>query len=245
MRAYAIGDIHGALSELERVHRLIAEDRERTGDRAAPVVHVGDLCDRGTDSRGVIDFLFEGRLRGENWRMVMGNHDRMMAMFLEDYPREDSHLPVGLYWLHPRVGGEATLASYGVHIEENDRTAAVHRRFRAAVPVAHREFVSELPTHLLLGDLLFVHAGIRPGVPLEEQTEEDLLWIRKPFHDSQADHGALVIHGHTPVEEVTHYGNRVNLDTGAGYGKPLSAVVIEGRDVWRLTEEGRVSVKRG
>ena len=149
---------------------------------------------------------------------------------------------VGYSWLHAGRGGDATLASYGVEVGGRERVKAVHARARAAVPEAHRAFLASLPTSLRHGDCLFVHAGIRSGVPLNAQSEEDLLWIRGEFHKDRRDYGPLVVHGHTPVEAVTHYGNRLDIDTGAGYGKALSAVVIEGREVWRLTKGGRVAV---
>ena len=243
MRIYAIGDIHGHADKLAAAHALIAADRARTGDATAPVVHVGDLCDRGPDTRGVLDLLIAGLARGEPWHVLKGNHDRMMQWWLEAAPREDPHLMVGHYWLHPALGGVESLASYGVWIAEGERIQSVHARARAAVPEAHRAFIAGLPTSLALGECLFVHAGIRPGVALVDQTEEDLLWIRKPFHDSPDEHGALVVHGHTPVDRVTHYGNRLNLDTGAGYGKPLGVVVIEGRAAWRLTGQGRADLR--
>lgn len=243
MRVYAIGDIHGYLGELERAHALIAADRARVGDNAAPVVHIGDLCDRGPDTRGVIDFLLAGLARGENWVTLMGNHDRLMAWFLEDPPRHDPHMMIGWDWFHPGAGGRETLASYGVEVGERDRFFELANRFRAAIPDAHRRFVQGLPFTWETDAHIFVHAGIRPGVPLAEQTEEDLVWIRRDFHDDQRDHGRLVVHGHTPVDAITHYGNRVNLDTGAGYGKPIGVVAIEGREVWALTDEGRAWVK--
>jgi serine/threonine protein phosphatase 1 len=240
MRAYAIGDIHGQLSELARAHRLIAQDRSRVGDSDAPVVHIGDLCDRGPDTRGVIDFLLTGLGRGEPWVVLKGNHDRMMSRFLETPPRRDQGLREGLYWLHPNLGGKQTLASYGVDITGD--AAAIHRAGRELVPEVHRAFVTNLPTSYHLGDSFFCHAGVRPGVPLDLQVEDDLIWIRGEFLDSTADHGALVVHGHTPVEAVEHHANRLNIDTGAGYGHPISAVVIEGHDVWQLTETGRMRV---
>ena len=91
-------------------------------------------------------------------------------------------------------------------------------------------------------DLFFAHAGIQPGVPLADQVEHDLIWIRKEFHVDTRDHGKLIVHGHTPVEQATHYGNRINIDAGAGYGRPLVAVVFEGRACWQLTDEGRVAL---
>lgn len=243
MRIYAIGDIHGHRLELERAHRLIARDRKRTEDMAAKVVHLGDLCDRGPDTRGVIDFLLDGEARGEPWITLKGNHDRMMSCFLEDEPRTDPYMLVDWTWFSDGVGGVETLASYGAEPMKRERLYMLHARARAAVPEAHRTFLAALPACFETKHHIFVHAGIRPGVPMKAQTETDLLWIRQEFHRDKRDHGKLVVHGHTPVKAVTHYGNRLNIDTGAGYGRPISAVVIEGRKVWRLTEEGRVRVR--
>lgn len=242
MRVYAIGDVHGYLSELERAHRLIAEDRARVGDETAPVVHIGDLCDRGPDTRGVLDFLLAGLAAGEPWTTLMGNHDRLFAWFLEDPPRHDPHLVVGWTWLHDNLGGQNTLASYGLVPGPRERLKELHARAHEAIPEAHRRFVQALPLYWETKDHIFVHAGIRPGVPLAEQDEEDLVWIRHEFLDDTRDHGKLVVHGHTPVEAVTHFGNRLDIDTGAGYGRPLVPVVIEGREVWILTNAGRVKV---
>ena len=245
VRTYAIGDIHGHLDKLQAVHALIAEDRTRCGDDGAPVVHIGDLVDRGPDARGVIGYLMAGQARGENWIVLKGNHDRMMSMFLREYPMVDTQLLIDHNWLHPRLGGVETLASYGVGVPDGIRTYQLHPEARAAVPQTHRDFLEALPAMYQHGEVCFVHAGIRPGVPLTEQIEDDLCWIRQEFHNSNVDHGPLIVHGHTPVDAVTHYGNRVNIDTGAGHGKTLTAVVIEGRDVWRLSPEGRVPVKQG
>ncbi|UWP88682.1 metallophosphoesterase [Aliiroseovarius crassostreae] len=242
-RVYAIGDVHGHLDKLIAAHALIAEDRARCGDADAPVVHVGDLVDRGPDSKGVIQYLIDGQARGESWVVLKGNHDRMAAMFLRDYPMVDHMLLYDHNWLHPRIGGVETLASYGVEVPEGIRTYQLHPQALAAVPQAHRRFLDTLPCLHRIGDLCFVHAGIRPGVALEDQVEDDLTWIRQEFHNSDADHGPLIVHGHTPVDVVTHYGNRLNIDTGAGHGKDIGVVVIEGREAWVLTGEGRQSVK--
>lgn len=240
MTVYAIGDIHGYLGELGRAHALIAADKQRMSVAAAPVVHIGDLCDRGPDTRGVIDFLLAGLGRGEPWLTLLGNHDRIMKRFLQDPSWIDPHLPVGIHWFDPRMGGEATLASYGIEIGRNERLEDLHARVRDAVPQTHLAFLESLPTKVVVNGILFVHAGIRPGVPLAEQSENDLVWIRQPFLMSTDDHGMLVVHGHTPVDVPSHHGNRLNIDTGAGYGKPLVPVVIEGSKVWALTEDGRV-----
>ena len=242
MRTYAIGDIHGQLALLQGVHRLIAADRAATGDGDAPVVHVGDLVDRGPESAGVIGFLIDGAAAGEPWVTLKGNHDRMFRGFLRDPDWHDPRLRPDLWWLHERLGGAETLRSYGIAGAGERPLHDLHAEALVKVPGPHVDFLDSLPTYLLRGDVLFVHAGIRPGVDLHAQTEDDFLWIRKEFLEDGRDHGALVIHGHTPIDRVTHYGNRVNTDTGAGYGHALSAVVIEGRAVYQLTEKGRVPV---
>ena len=120
--------------------------------------------------------------------------------------------------------------------------AELHAAAGAAVPAENIAFLRGLEPFYVASDVLLVHAGIRPGVPLGEQTEDDLIWIRDEFHYSRADHGHLVIHGHTPVPSVIHYGNRVNIDTGAAYGGPLSAVVVDNGQIWQITAKGRKPV---
>lgn len=239
MRAYAIGDIHGQQGELERAHRLIEEDRARVADSgASPVVHTGDLCDRGPDTSGVIAFLLSGHGRGAPWITLMGNHDWMMLDYLSHGPKAET----ADIWLHPRNGGEATLASYGVDLSPGRSAEEIHAEAVEKVPARHIAFLKGLPTSWRRDDLFFCHAGIRPGVPLDAQRDEDLLWIRGPFLHDRSDHGALIVHGHTPVDAITHYGNRLAIDTGAGWGRPLVPVVIEGRDAWALKSTGREPV---
>ncbi|MCU0817532.1 MAG: serine/threonine protein phosphatase [Cypionkella sp.] len=240
MHTYAIGDIHGHLSLLIAVHDLIAQDMARHG--SAPVVHLGDLVDRGPDSRGVIEFLLQGLAAGADWIVLKGNHDRMFARFLRDPAEPELGLRAELSWLHPRLGGAETLASYGVRSAGDRPLAPVHADAVAAVPPAHRRFLEMLPVMHRAGDVVFVHAGLRPGVALEAQEETDLVWIREPFLSVTESFGPLVIHGHTAIDQPTHYGNRVNIDTSAAYGGPLTAVVIEGRAVFHLTPAGRVPV---
>lgn len=243
MRTYVIGDIHGHRDKLQAAHRLIAKDRAEQGDANAPVVHLGDLVDRGPDSRGVVDCLLAGLEHGEPWVVLKGNHDRMFSGFLDDPDYHDPGLRAELNWTHPRLGGAETLASYGVTGVGETFLSDIAAQARLKVPVAHRDFLAGLETSFARGQALFVHAGIRPGVPVERQTETDLIWIRAPFLEDTRDHGALVVHGHTPVEQVTHYGNRLNVDTGAGYGKALSAIVVEGQVAWLLTPRGRVPLR--
>lgn len=237
MHLYAIGDIHGQLGLLKAAHDLIADDMARHGP--GPVVHVGDLVDRGPDSRGVIDFLIAGQAEGRDWIVLKGNHDRMFARFLADPWEPEPGLRAELSWLHPRLGGADTLRSYGVANAADRPVERVHADAIEAVPQTHLDFISARPTLHLAGEAVFVHAGIRPGIALEDQTETDLVWIRDPFLSATESFGPLVVHGHTALEEATHYGNRLNLDSGAAYGGPLSAVVIEGRDAALLTASGR------
>ena len=242
-RTYAIGDIHGHMALLEGVHALIAADRAMTGDHDAPVIHLGDLVDRGPNCRGVLDFLIEGIASGQPWQVLKGNHDRMFTRFLRDPWEPEPGLRAELSWLHPRLGGGETLASYGIRNAADRPIAPVHAEALAAAPEAHRDFIDSRPTWLRRGEVVFVHAGIRPGVAMEEQEETDLVWIRAGWLDDPRDHGFLVVHGHTALDQATHYGNRVNIDSSAAYGGPLTAVVLEGRDVFVLTEAGRVPLQ--
>lgn len=232
---YAIGDIHGQNAMLHDALALV----ERDGGRDATLVFLGDYVDRGPDSRGVLDTLLTGLAAGRNWVCLKGNHDRMFEWYLETPPRHDPHLLVGYHWFHDRIGGRETAASYGSLDPERRRMTEVAAEMRSLVPPAHTDFLRGLPLIHHAGDLAFVHAGIRPGIPLHAQEEMDLLWIRQEFHADPSPHPALIVHGHTPVAEATHYGNRVNLDTGAGYGQPLSVAVFEAGEVWRLTDKGR------
>lgn len=241
MRSYAIGDIHGHLDLLKRQHDLIADDQARHG--AAPVIHLGDLVDRGPDCAGVIDWLMQGIAAGQDWLVLKGNHDRMFSGYLDDFHYHDEGLRRDLSWLHPRLGGVATLASYGVRNAGERPLRPVWEDAVAAVPQAHRDFLAGLLTKHRRGEIGFVHAGIRPGVAWEDQAETDLVWIRDGFLTDTRDHGLLIVHGHTALDAPQHYGNRVNIDSGAAYGGPLTAVAIEGREVFHLTPSGRVPLR--
>lgn len=236
---YAIGDIHGQLEMLDAALQRIKAD----GGEDARIVFLGDYTDRGPDSRGVIERLMAGQEQGRDWICLKGNHDRMFEWFLEETPRHDPHLLIGYHWLHERIGGVETLASYGLTFEDRTRLDDLHARAKEVIPAPHAEFLRSLPALHETPELAFVHAGIRPGVPLAQQHEDELVWIRQPFHDHTGPHPKLIVHGHTPVDRPSHYGNRVNLDSGAGYGRPLTAAVFEGRDCWLLTDAGRMPLK--
>ena len=240
MRSYAIGDIHGQLGLLQSAHARIAADRKANGDSDAPVVHLGDLVDRGPDSAGVIRYLREGVAAGAPWVVLKGNHDRLFERFIMTPDWRDPKMSDDVSYLHPVVGGAETLMSYGLFRPTAFHLRTVREQARAAVPEADLAFLASRPLTHMVGEALFVHAGIRPGVPLDQQIEQDLIWIREPFLSDTRDHGCLIVHGHTAIPRPIHYRNRVNIDSRAGYGGPLSAIVIEGRDVWVLTEGGRV-----
>ncbi len=244
MTIYAIADVHGHPAKLDLAHELIAADRAREGAPDAPVVHLGDLCDRGPDSRGVIERLLSGQGRGEPWIVLLGNHDRMFRNFVANGEAQDPGLRRDATWLHAALGGTETLRSYGVE-PAGRPLEQVQQDARAAVPREHVDFLDALPLWHEAGELLFVHAGIRPGVPLEKQTEHDLVWIRDGFLDYPRPHPWLVVHGHTALPEPAHFGNRVDLDGGAAFGNPLAAAVFEGREVFLLGPEGRRALRPG
>lgn len=235
MTIYAVGDIHGQRAMLETALARIEAD----GGRDAKVVFLGDYIDRGPDSAGVLEMLARGKAEGRDWICLLGNHDRMMRQFLQEPPRTDPNKLMSHHWFHPNIGGRETLASYGLNLDDTARLDSLHARAQTTIPDRHLQFLEALVTYHESAGLLFVHAGIRPGVPLAEQSEEDLIWIRTEFHHDRRTHPWLVVHGHTPIDQATHYGNRVNLDTGAGYGRPVSIAVFEGRECNLLTSRGR------
>lgn len=230
-RVYAVGDVHGQLEKLRAVHDAIGTDLSRRPVAEHAVVHIGDYVDRGPKSAGVIEFLRQGADEGRPWINLLGNHDRMFLRYLAAPGGRDARLREGLWWLHERIGGVDTLRSYGLGLPDGAgeaRGAALHREAREKVPLLHFAFLAGLRRYWAWRGWFFAHAGVKPGVPLSAQAEDDLIWIRQEFLDSRADHGAVVVHGHSPVDEVEDHGVRIAIDTGAGYGGPLSCVAFEG-----------------
>ncbi len=230
MRVYAVGDCHGCLEALRALRAAVVVDSAR-GDAEGPrarrrvVVYLGDYIDRGPDSRGVLDLLIGEPLAGFESVHLLGNHELFMRRFLDG---ED----VASVWL--MNGGAETLRSYGLDVAAlngpwpGGDAPALRDALNFAVPEAHRAFLDGLVLSHVEGDYFFAHAGIRPGVPLEAQEENDLLWIREPFLGSTADHGKVVVHGHSVAAEVAERPNRIGIDTGACYGGKLTALVLEG-----------------
>jgi len=237
---YALGDIHGQLDDLKRAHDWIASDRARNGVVGETVVHVGDLIDRGPDSAGVIDYLSSGQKAGQSWVVLKGNHDRFLQKFIQEPGWSDHRLRPDYTWLHPNMGGQATLGSYGVDAAAGRALADIEADAAKAVPAEHIDFIAHLPLYFTANGVAFVHAGMKPGIPVQEQAEDDLLWIRTPeFRTFTGDFGHLLVHGHTMVDQVTHFGNRIDIDTGAGRGDPISVIVIEGGEVSQLDHDRR------
>ncbi len=242
---YAIGDIHGQLGQLEQALALIDAD----GGPDARIVFLGDYTDRGADSARVVGLLADGIAAGRNWTAIMGNHDRLFTRFIRHGTVDDDAILSGKGWLHPALGGATTLASYGVQAAvadegpvNTDALAALVTAAREQVPDAHLQFLESRPLMHCEAGLVFVHAGIRPGIPFDAQVEDDLLWIRTGWLDDTRDHGALVVHGHTALDAPQHHGNRVNMDGGAGYGRPLVPAVFEDGQAWTLTPTGRIAL---
>ncbi|MFK7755047.1 MAG: metallophosphoesterase [Sedimentitalea sp.] len=235
---YVVGDIHGQMFQLDRALDWITQD----GGADAQIIFLGDLPDRGPDTKTVVETLLTGIEHGRNWRVIKGNHDRMFTRFVRDGITEDERITSNIGWLNPRLGGPTTLASYGVENAETRPLPEVQAEAQSKIPESHLQFLESLPLTLEQDGKLFVHAGIKPGIALPDQTEDDLIWIREPFLLETAPHPWLVVHGHTALDMPHHYGNRVNLDGGAGYGRALYPAVFENDACWLLTEGGRLQL---
>lgn len=227
LRIYAVGDVHGRADCLARVFAEIDADRRRHPVAATLEIYLGDYVDRGPDSRGVIDLLI-GRAERRPIRPLLGNHEAMLLGALAP-PGETS--PLSQTWR--RSGASDTLAAYGLPVAEGSRPSreewpALVAAFRRDFPQAHRRFLAGCRPSVAYGSYFFAHAGIRPGIPVDAQDRADLFWIREPFLTSRADHGAVVVHGHTPVREPDMRTNRINLDTGAYLTGRLGCVALEG-----------------
>ncbi|MBN8890687.1 MAG: hypothetical protein ABS99_06860 [Acetobacteraceae bacterium SCN 69-10] len=225
IRVYAIGDVHGCLDQLDALHDAIKDDMTRRnlpkmGDSGTILVHLGDYIDRGPDSSGVIErllapFAVPPGVATPHVVNLMGNHEAMLLDAL-DGQRSSAEM-----WL--ANGGVASLQSWAVP----PRTPP--RKWAALIPPAHQAFLRGLALLHQVGGYVFVHAGLRPGTPIAEQTRHDMLWIREPFLSSEQALGAVVVHGHTPEEPYPVVRtNRIGLDTGAVLGGVLSCVVLEG-----------------
>lgn len=220
VRIYAIGDVHGRADLLDRLLMRIEAHLA-----AYPVVRpihvlVGDYIDRGPSSREVVDLLIR-MAQSRELVVLRGNHDILIKNFLVN---------PALLREWSRLGGLETLMSYGLKPPLNADEPAqrdLAQELDAALPPAHRRFFDSLTPSFVCGSYFFTHAGVRPGIPLAQQREEDLMWIRDDFLLHEGDFGKIVVHGHTPVREVDIRTNRINIDTGAYATGRLSCLVVE------------------
>jgi serine/threonine protein phosphatase 1 len=228
-RVYAIGDIHGRRDLLDDlVTRIDADDAAR-GPARTSLVFLGDLVDRGPDSSGVIDRLRQLAAGPREVRVLLGNHEEVFLKAVEGDPQAIRFLA--------RIGGRSTVLSYGVSADDYDSQDVdlIAARLAENVPADHLAFLKGCEDQVRIGDYLFVHAGIRPRVAMDEQSGSDLRWIRADFLDYRGDHGCMVVHGHTITETVDEQPNRIGIDTGAFASDRLTALGIEGTDRWYLS----------
>jgi serine/threonine protein phosphatase 1 len=229
-RVYAIGDIHGRYDLLQIMHEKIAADAAGSTAATRVIVYLGDYVDRGLRSRDVIDYLLDDPMPDFECIHLLGNHEFAMREFLDDSE-------YGWNWFG--FGGDTTLLSYGVTMTPQRVTAQgleeARLQFQGLIPASHVEFLDSLRLYHVEGDYLFVHAGVRPGTPLEAQDPHDLIWIRDEFLDSTIDHGRLVVHGHSIVRRPEIRNNRICVDTGAYATGQLTALVIEEDSVTLLS----------
>ncbi len=231
-RLYCIGDIHGRADLLKKLHKKIKADA-KTHEGRNTIVYLGDYVDRGEESRQVIDLLLSQPLKGFDSVFLRGNHEKAMLDFIA-YPG------AAAAWLS--FGGRETLNSYGISlasIPSMQHVGELAQKLDEALPDTHREFITRTcKDSWQCGSYYFVHAGIRPGMPLEKQTQEDKLWIRDEFLLSTINHGCIVVHGHSisMAPEILH--NRIGIDTGAYHTGILTCLVLQGKEQ-RLLQTGK------
>ena len=230
-RVYAIGDVHGRLDLLMGLIGRIRADDARRGRADTHVVMLGDLVDRGPNSAHVIEYLRSLHQWGfATFHFLCGNHEEVMLRALAPGAN-----PEETGWL--RFGGYETMASYGAEPSLfQAEGAALAEAMRALVPGSHIAFLERMADHVMIGDYLFVHAGIRPGLALDRQTSTDLRWIRDAFLDDARDHGMIVVHGHSVTGEPEVRSNRIGIDTGAYRTGLLTAIGLEGDERWFLDQ---------
>jgi serine/threonine protein phosphatase 1 len=229
IRVYAVGDVHGCLDKLAAIHTAIAEDLAARPIEQSWLIHLGDYVDRGSATAGVVAHLLEPEPPAGISTVInlIGNHEDLMLAAIETA----TDAAVQLWMMN---GGANSLHSWGIPLGTEPATWA------ARLPPAHLAFLRGLTLHHALGGYLFVHAGVRPGVPLARQSRHDQIWIREPFLSSAADFGSVVVHGHTPRVQPEIRRNRIGIDTGAVMGGVLTCAVLEADRVAFLQTEPAV-----
>ena len=229
MRVYAIGDIHGRNDLLQELLVKIDADDATRGPADTQIIFLGDLMDRGEDSAGVIETAMALKASGKRVRFLMGNHEEVFVRACRKNDPKTTR-----FFL--RIGGEATVLSYpitraeyiGLDMEQ------LSERLGSLVPQEHLEFIESFEDQIIIGDYAFVHAGIRPGVPLSEQKPSDLRWIREDFVGQRGDLEKVVVYGHTIYDDIEERGSRIGIDTGAYASGKLTALALEGGERWYL-----------
>lgn len=234
-RVYAIGDVHGRLDLLdELIERIADDDSLRPNVATTSLIFLGDYVDRGPSSRQVIDYVLRLQQYWPDVKCLMGNHEQVFAMALNG---DEQALR---FFTRDGVGGRETLLSYGASVDQLETMTLGELRdwLGAAVPQAHRDFLASLRDRMVIGDYAFVHAGVRPGIPIEAQDPSDLFWIRDEFLCWEEPHSHMVVHGHSISEHVQLCENRIGIDTGAFATGRLTAVGLEGTEQWFLSTGG-------
>lgn len=228
-RIYAIGDVHGRNDLLKALLRQILQDDHDRGEADTQIILLGDLVDRGPDSSGVIDTALALKDWRPNTRFLAGNHEEV---FLDAIHSGDPKI----LRFFIRIGGESTILSYPITRSEYLKLdmEQLTARLPELIPQQHIEFLEGFENQIVVGDYVFVHAGIRPGVPLDQQKIKDLRWIRDGFLDHRGDLEKVVIFGHTIYDEVEERGSRIGIDTGAYDSGKLTAIGLEGGERWYL-----------
>lgn len=236
-RIYAIGDIHGRLDLFEQLIQLIRRDTEARPGAVTHLIILGDFINRGPSSKALIE-IFKRAADWPNLVVLRGNHEDALIQAAH------GNRQAMTFWI--KHGGRSTLKSFGADVPRSfSEPDEIQRLIERFIPVATIMWLASRPLDFRLGDYYFVHAGIQPGVALDQQTMSDKLWIREPFLSSEADHGVIVVHGHSAEPAgVQLRPNRIGVDTGAWTTGDLSAVGLEGDQRWSLTARGAPGPKR-
>jgi serine/threonine protein phosphatase 1 len=231
-RVYAIGDIHGRDDLFAKLIGLIRADNAARDHAEVTLILLGDLVDRGPQSAEVVERAIRLKDEFPDTRLLIGNHEECFLAALTGDVRRLRYFM--------RIGGDATVRSYwkdeATFVEASFEEVA--ERLPAIVPFEHVQFLGGGEDVVEIGDYIFVHAGIRPGVPIGKQSLGDLRWIREEFLDDERDHGAIIVHGHTIYDEVDEWPNRIGIDTGAYKSGVLTAIVLEGTERRYLKTDG-------
>ncbi|MEP4972223.1 metallophosphoesterase family protein [Parasphingorhabdus sp.] len=227
-RVYAIGDIHGRNDLLQQLIEKIIDDDAKRGDFSSEIIFLGDLVDRGPDSSGVIETAIQLKKELGDVRFLMGNHEEV---YLKAATGDEKATR-----FFNRIGGKETILSYEITMRDymDLDNAGLAERLPDLIPAHHIEFIKAFENQIIVGDYAFVHAGIRPGVSLDEQKPKDLRWIREEFLSVKEPHEKVIVYGHTINDDVVEKGNRIGIDTGAYYTEKLTALALEGDQRWYL-----------